>query len=33
MISEINYRFFNNNKFKNDLKGIPWENILTCQQV
>ena len=33
MISEINYRYFNNNKFKNDLKAIPWENILTCQQV
>ena len=29
IVYERNYRFFNNNKFKNDLKSIPWENIVS----
>ena len=29
IIYERNYRFFNDNEFKNDLKSIPWENIVS----
>ena len=29
IVYERNYRFFNYNGFKNDLKSIPWENILS----
>ena len=29
IVYERNYRFFNYNVFKNDLKSIPWENILS----
>ena len=28
-VYERNYQFFNDNKFINDLKRIPWENILS----
>ena len=29
IVYERNYQFFNNNEFKNDLKSIPWESILS----
>ena len=29
IVYERNYRFFNDKEFKNDLKSIPWENILS----
>ena len=29
IVYERNCRFFNNNEFENDLKSIPWENILS----
>ena len=29
IVYERNYRFFNDNKFKDDLRNIPWENILS----
>ena len=35
-VYERNYRIFNNNEFKNDLKNILWKIFrvkLTCQQV
>ena len=29
IVYERNYQFFNDDEFKNDLKSIPWENILS----
>ena len=33
IVYKRNYRFFNDNDFKNDLKSIPWENILSQANV
>ena len=32
-IFEQNYRFFNHDEFKNDLKEIPWDNILSSDDT
>ena len=30
---ERNYRFFNHEKLKNELKDIPWDNILSSDDI
>ena len=30
---ERNYRFFNYDEFKNNLKDIPWDNILSSDDI
>ena len=32
-VFERNYRFFNHDEFKNDLKDIPWDNILSSDDI
>ena len=32
-VFEQNYRFFNHDEFKNDLKDIPWDNILSLDDI
>ena len=32
-VFEQNYRFFNHDEFKNDLKDIPWDNILSSDDI
>ena len=30
---ERHYRFFSHDEFKNDLKDIPWDNILSSDDI
>ena len=30
---EHNYEFFNHDEFKNDLKNIPWQNVLSQNNI
>ena len=32
-IFERHYRFFSHDEFKNDLKDIPWDNILSSDDI
>ena len=32
-VFERNYRFFNHGEFKNDLKDISWDNILSSDDI
>ena len=32
-VFEQNYRFFNDDEFKNDLIDIPWDNIISPDNI
>ena len=32
-VFEQNYRFFNDDEFKNDLIDIPWDNIISPDKI
>ena len=32
-VFEQNYRFFNDDEFKNDLIDIPWDNIISLDNI